>query len=193
MNKPLIQIAFITGRSSPGNVQLSPVQLAYIQQLARPGRQLVPVNFPYYVPHHSPSHQPVGLFTASINNGCDYLLSRCRRFQNKYQSAVIELLAAAQHTVFLSGSCGLELFNNLNLPHTLMRTTSLIAYGAVARQRPRCNHLLIQGDRDWISKLWFSRADEKIMSGHLDYLNSDQLLIHCERFISTIETTMARV
>ena len=42
-----LQIAFITGRSNPNSCLLSPLQSAFIQRLAAPGRRLIMCNFPY--------------------------------------------------------------------------------------------------------------------------------------------------
>lgn len=192
MNKPPLQIAYITGRSFPGRADLSPVQTAFINRLAKPGRTLAQLNFPYFTgASDSTTFEAVGLFTASLNNSRDYLASRRPVFEKNYQMPVAGLLARAQHTVFLAGSCGLELFNNLNLPAALLKTTSVFAYGPVARKRPVCHHFLVQGDNDRISQIWFRNVDSKVRSGHMNYLVNPELLTLCEHFISSIESNQA--
>lgn len=190
MNKIPLQIAYITGRSLPGYTQLSPVQSAFINQLARSERRLVRINFPYFChAENTADFLASGLLTASFNNSRDYFVSRHRTFQQRYQSPVAELLTQATHTVLLAGSCGLELFNNLHLPAELMTSTTLIAYGAVARQRPVCQHILIQGNQDWLSKIYFRRVDYKVHCGHMNYLSSPEVLAICERYIAHIESS----
>lgn len=189
MNQVPLQIAYITGRGLPGYAQLSPVQLAFINQLARPGRRLVRLNFPYFChAENTTGIRPPGLLTASFNNSRDYYTSRYHSFQQCYQSPVADLLAQAANTVLLAGSCGLELFNNLHLPVELMTSTTLISYGAVARQRPVCRHILIQGDQDWLSKIYFRRVDYKVHCGHMNYLSSPEVLAICERYIAHLES-----
>lgn len=193
MNRPSLQIAYITGRSLPGLTELSQVQRMFIRQLARPGRQVVGINFPYIC--HFEGREPVappGLFTASINNSRDYLASRRSPFRNHYHKAVVGLLGQAHHTVFLAGSCGLELFNNLHLPPDIIASTSLIAYGPVARKRPLCRHILIQGNRDWLSRVWFRHVDYSVPCGHMTYLSRPEMLAICQHFIAKIESQEVR-
>ena len=191
MNKPLIQIAFMTGRSIRDNRQLSVEQRDCLSQLNRPGRKLIMSNFSYEQESlESSALREVGLLSASLNNSRDYITSRWPSFRKRYQAPFIDFLDLAHHTIIISGSCGLELFNNLHLPERLMNTTSIIAYGAVARKRPRCHHLLVQGDRDWISRIWFRRGDYQISCGHMDYLTNTRWLEILEQFIKRIEFTL---
>ncbi|AHG18366.1 hypothetical protein Z042_00920 [Chania multitudinisentens RB-25] len=182
MTKFCLQTAFITGRSRPGNVALSPMQRIFIESLSTIGP--VTVNFPW-----TPQPEPfmtTGLLRASVNNTLEYLNSRRPAFVQRYREAAIELLEAAEHTLLLSGSCGLELFNNLQLPMSLMPRVSIFAYGPVARRRPDCRHLLVQGQQDLISRFWFSQADESIACGHMDYLQCSELVTLCKGFINKI-------
>lgn len=187
MNMKPLQIAFITGRSDPDCWLLSPLQSAFIQQLAMPERRLITYNFPYVEPDDSTYRVPP-LLTASYHNTCEYLLSRRSSFISRYQSGVLALLEQAPHTLFLAGSCGLELFNNLKLPAGLMNNVSIFAYGPVARRRPECNHRLVQGSHDVISRFWFRQADSYLACGHLDYLSKPQLLADCQAFINRVES-----
>lgn len=102
----------------------------------------------------------------------------------RYQPLALALLERADRTLLLSGSCGLELFNNLHLPAEVLSRVSLFAYGPVARKRPACRHLLVQGHRDAISRLWFPQVDRRIESGHMDYLTRPDLPELCRRFMA---------
>lgn len=179
-----LQLAFITGRSCPDNPALSPVQLGFISNLLSGGVYPVTVNFPW--PVSSLPYTTTGLLRASLNNAREYLNSRRPSFAARYRTSLIALTESAEHTLFLSGSCGLELFNNLNLPASLMSRVSIFAYGPVARRRPDCRHQLIQGKQDWISRFWFRRADKYIRCGHMNYLSQPELAELCKLFIKQI-------
>ena len=177
------QVAFITGRSRPDRWQLSPQQASFVQKLGVPPTQRVSLNFPW---QDSPyrDYSDVGLLRASISNAREYLGSRHRAFIRRYQPSALALFARADRTLLLSGSCGLELFNNLSLPAEILSRVSLFAYGPVARQRPACRHLLVQGHRDLISRLWFPQVDILIESGHMDYLTRPDLPALCRQFLA---------
>lgn len=183
MTKPDLQIAFITGRSRMDNCSLSPAQTAFIQRVVG---QHHPVagNFPW-------TAQPVpwletGLLRASVNNAREYLGARQADFALRYRQQTLEMLASANHTLLLSGSCGLELFNQLRLPPEWLARISIFAFGPVARRRPDCRHLLVQGEKDWISRCWFRHADRRIACGHMNYLEQPQLAALCNHFINEI-------
>lgn len=144
-------------------------------------------NFPY-VDNGDAVYRAQSLPKASYYNAREYLNSRQDGFVVKYRSSVHSLLKQADHTVFLAGSCGLELFNNLKLPTDLLSNVSVFAYGPVARSRPGVHHQLVQGRRDFISKLWFLQADIYVANGHLDYLSHPELFAHCEAFIRLVES-----
>lgn len=183
MTRPDLQIAFITGRSRPDNWSLSPPQQAFLQRVA--GRHhAVTINFPW-APQPA-SWQGTGLVRASLNNARDYLGARRASFSLRYRQQALEMLTAAEHTLLLSGSCGLELFNQLSLPPALLARTSVFAFGPVARRRPDCHHLLVQGKQDWISRCWFRQVDERLACGHMNYLAQPQLAALCDRFIAEI-------
>ena len=183
MTRPDLQIAFITGRSRPDNWSLSPSQQSFLQRVV--GRHhAVAINFPW-APQPA-NWQATGLIRASLNNSREYLAARRAFFALRYQQQVVEMLMAADHTLLLSGSCGLELFNQLRLPPALLARTSVFAFGPVARRRPDCHHLLVQGQQDWISRCWFRHVDERIDCGHMNYLTHPQLVALCNRFIADI-------
>ncbi|WES66433.1 hypothetical protein [Superficieibacter sp. HKU1] len=178
-----LQIAFLTGRSQPGNTSLSPEQHAFMAGLGK-NTEGIAVNFPWIA--QGEAWQATPLLRASINNARDYLGSRRPAFVGAYQAGALALLASADHTLLLCGSCGLELFNNLQLPASVMPRVSIFAFGPVARRRPACRHLLVQGRQDWISRLWFRDVDEYIACGHMNYLSQPELTDRCTRFIRTL-------
>lgn len=181
--KSSLQVAFITGRSRPDCWRLSPQQTAFLEKLNLPLAQKVGVNFPWQ--NQSECHyQDVGLLRGSVNNAREYLGSRHSDFIRRYRPSALALFERAERTLLLSGSCGLEVFNNLHLPAEILMRVSLFAYGPVARKRPGCHHLLVQGDRDHISRLWFSQVDTRIESGHMDYLTRPGLPELCRQFLA---------
>jgi hypothetical protein len=180
----MLQVAFLTGQSNPACWALSPVQDAFLARLQRGNRQLHGCNFPYQP--ESPSHEPVPLLKASVHNSAQYLLSRRPSFSDRYQAAVQALLSLHLHTVLLAGSCGLELLNNLRLPPAWLSRVSVFAFGPVARRSPDCRHVLVQGRRDGISRLFFNTVHHRVDCGHMDYLQQDEVLVLCETFLDQV-------
>lgn len=182
--KHSLQIAMLNGRSKPDCWALSPAQHAFLMQLSGQGRHLVLNNFPY-LPSDKP-YQPVPLLRASLANAREYLNARTPWFRRRYRPLVQQLLAQAEHTVFVAGSCGLELLSSLRLPAADLQKLSVFAYGPVARTKPACHSLLVQGRADWISRRWFAEADLLVDADHLNYLQQPEVLQHCRQFIEQI-------
>lgn len=189
--KPRVQIAFLTGRSNPASCALSPLQSQFLQHLNRPGRLLEGLNFPYE--QSEMRHQPTQLLQASCNNAVEYLRSRQRAFGDRYRPVMEALLSRAPHTVLLAGSCGLELFLNLRLDARWLARTTVFAFGPVARSLPASRYLLVQGRRDWLSRWYFPRVDDRVDCGHLDYLAQDDVLRLCEDFVSRVVSAPTEV
>ena len=164
------QIAFLTGQSHPLTAALSPSQTAFLGKLSVPESLRITRNFPY--PDDASTHRfmHAPLLIASLRNGWQYFASRRAAFAEQHRPAVETLLERADRTLFLAGSCGLELFNNLGLPASALRRVTIFAYGPVARWRPDCACLLVQGRRDWISRRYFGAVDAHVNGGHMDYL-----------------------
>jgi len=184
---PRLSIAFLTGMSNPGNSALSPDQTRFVQRLAGPGRELVTTNFPY-----TPArpYQPVPLALASWRNLCLHLRSRRPEFAERYRPAVMALIERTEHCVFLAGSCGLELFNNLNLPVASEARCTLICHGPVARRPPRAAAIVaVQGSWDLLSRACYRWATLGLPGGHLGYLNRPEFLRICRSQLHQIEAT----
>lgn len=170
------QVAFLTGQSHPPSAALSPSQAAFFAALPVPAESQVTLNFPY--PFEAPVHPftRTPLLLASLRNARQYFASSRPAFAEQHRTAVEALLARADRTLFLAGSCGLELFNNLALPVSALERVTIFAYGPVARRRPDCDCLLVQGRRDWISRRYFRRVDVRVDSGHMDYLDNPSVV-----------------
>jgi hypothetical protein len=183
-----LQIAFLTGQSDPRGAALSPVQEAFLDALPVPAAWKVRVNFPY--PAATPRHRPVPLVRASWNNARQLLGSSGQAFGARYRPPVVALLARAERTVLLAGSCGLELLANLDLLAEDLARLHVFAYGAVARRRPACEICQVRGRRDWIaragSRVALTAADHWVESGHLDYLVSPRVLALCGAFLTVV-------
>lgn len=181
MTSPL-SIAFLTGQSRPGCCALSPEQTQFLAQLDRPGWQRVWVNFPYRV---AGVYRDVPLLRASWRNARGYLASRRPDFAEACRDDVAALIARTERMVFLAGSSGLELFNNLRLSEHDERKCFLICYGPVARRLPRhAGALLVQGTRDVLSRLFFPRVKSALACGHMDYLRQPRFLSLCREWLA---------
>lgn len=179
-----LQIAFLTGASDPRSAALSPEQTAFLDALPAPDAWKVRTNFPY--PPTTSPYRDVPLFLASWRNGRGYLASRRRAFAERHRPRVLERLEAAERTLFLAGSSGIELLANLRLPAPALARLHVFAYGPVARRRPECDSRLVQGRRDRLSRACFSTVDARVQGGHLDYLQDPEVLAFCRAYLQEI-------
>jgi len=181
MSLPL-QVAFITGQSDPGRCALSPAQEAFLDTLPVPAAGRVRRNFPYAA--DTPPHRKAHVIQASWHNARQYQASRAPAFGDRHRLAVLQLIAGADHTVLLAGSCGLELLANLNLPDPALCRLHVFAYGPVARHRPACETYVVRGRRDWIARAWGRSADLLVDAGHMDYLQNAEVRASCQAFVA---------
>ena len=181
MSAPLV-IAFLTGQSRPGCCELSPEQHRFLDGLAGPDCELMRRNFPY---RPSEPFRDVPLLLASWRNVRGYLASRRRVFGKTYRDDVAALIARTERVVFLAGSSGLELFNNLGLTEADERKCELICYGPVARRMPRhAGTVIAQSSRDYISQTFFRRVPGSLTCGHMGYLSDPLFLQICRAQIA---------
>jgi len=183
------QIAVLTGQSDRARWALSPVQEDFLEAVALPESVRVASNFPYI--RGSAGYRPTPLIKASINNARLYFWSRTRAFRAAYADGVRELIERRERTLFVAGSCGLELFNNLQLPDDVLRRVSIFAFGPVARERPRCAHVLVGSSRDSLSTRCFPAPDHFVDCGHLSYLTRPAVKILCRDFLARVVCPVA--
>ena len=185
---PPIQIAFLTGQSDPRGAALSPVQAAFLTALPAPAEWKVWVNFPY--PAATPPHRPMPLVRASWNNARQVLASRRPAFAERHRAPVEALLARAETTLLLAGSCGLELLGRLDLGEDRLARLRVFAYGAVAWRRPACAVRQVRGRGDWISRLGsgvgLGEDDAWVAGGHLEYLTDPRVLALCAEYLREV-------
>jgi hypothetical protein len=175
------QVALFTGQSDRRCWALSPLQSRFLAAVAPAPCARIDVNFPYR--DGSPAYRAVPLVSASFNNAWLYMRSRSGAFRVDCRASVAELIDRRARTIFLAGSCGLELFNNLALPSELMHKVSIFAFGPVARRRPSCEHVLVGSTRDRLSRHCFPAPDHMVDCGHMGYLADPAVHGLCRLFI----------
>jgi hypothetical protein len=182
-----LQIAFLTGQGDPPSAALNPIQKAFLDALPVPEACKVRVDFPY--PEASPPHRPIPLPLASWNVSRQLLASRRAPFAARHRPPVQALLGRADRTLFLAGSCGLELLANLELPSTDRARIHVFAYGPVVRRLPDCEVRAVRGRRDWISRLGSRgvfRAPLQVEGAHLDYLRDPAVLALASSYLEEV-------
>jgi hypothetical protein len=187
MAKPSMQqqVIFLTGQSDPARCALSPEQRAFLDALPLPASAKLAVNFPYRA--DTPPWRAIPVLIGSVNNVRQYIRSRQPDFAADHAAHVRSLLARARRTLILAGSCGLELFVNLRLPREALDTVHIFAYGPAARRLPDCACVLVQGRRDWVSRLWFRTVDHRVDCAHRDYLQSPEVLALCIDLLRSLD------
>ena len=165
---------FLTGQSNWCSCQLNSAQRTIADILSKEGISVVPLNFPYDT--QMEGYRESNLFTASLSNGLQYLFSRMATFSNRYREQVLRQFEDGSRYLVLAGSCGLELFNNLNLPNYVLKKVHIFAYGPVARGLPKSQVTMLQGRDDWLSKRFFKQVDYQIECGHMDYLECPEFI-----------------
>ncbi|MES1242787.1 MAG: hypothetical protein ABUT39_14315 [Acidobacteriota bacterium] len=173
--------AWLTGQSSYRHSQLSPPQLAVLDEVAGLGYEVVRAGFPYNRRALAVPYAPEPLVSASLRNFAQFAAALARpAFAAEAARHLQPLLdAASRRLLLLCGSCGLQLFAAA-LPRLAPRPglhIGLVAVGPVClapasafRDRPGLSLFVVQGSRDWISRL-VSRtgADARPPVDHLGY------------------------
>jgi hypothetical protein len=180
----MLQAVFLTGQSDPQRCALSPEQQAFLDALPLPAAARLSLNFPYDA--DTPPWRHIPVLIGSVNNTRQYTHSRQAIFADRHAPPVQQLLGRARRTLILAGSCGLELLANLRLPREALERVHVFAYGPVARRLPDCPCVLVQGRRDWVSRLWFRTVDHRVDCGHRDYLQSPEVLSLCIQLLRTL-------
>ena len=179
-----LQVAFFTGPVPAQSPALSPQQLRFLAGLPRdPALRCVARDFPYTAGASAWRSAP--LWRASLRNVANFLHARSTGFATTHAPGLRTLLASADHTLLLAGSCGLELLAGLRLPPALLRRVSVLAYGPVARRPfPAVAELRIaRGSRDVFAAFTCAPADLILPCGHLGYLVRPEFTAWCAAWI----------
>jgi hypothetical protein len=180
-----LQVAFFTGQSDPERCALSGEQAAFLDALPIRDAAKIRRNFPYE--DDTLAYRDVSLLAAGWHNARQYLMSRTPAFAERHRPAVLRLLAQADSSLLLAGSCGLELLANLSLPGDVLGRVHVFAYGPVVRSRPACDICAVRGRGDWIARLWGGPADHIVDGGHMAYLRNPDVLALCQAQVARLE------
>lgn len=173
------KISFLTGQSNPASTALSPVQTEFMKNIPVPEELKSYRNFPYT---EGTAYSEVNILRASINNARQYLNAGKR--SDEYSGLFKSYFNNNDRIIILSGSSGLHLFNCMNLDQETRQKVSIFAYGPAAQRIPECRDIfIVQGQKDWISRLWRLPVNEYIQCGHMDYLNQKSVFDSCIRFL----------
>jgi hypothetical protein len=176
------KIAFITGLSNPKSCGLSRIQKQFMSKLEVSENYKLYLNFPYIL-SQGEEHEPI--WRASIENVKQYLCCRKIWYQKLLGQHLESLSASCESVVFLAGSCGLEMLNAGLSSTSRKKVVHVFAYAPVAKDYPDYPCTLIQGSRDYVSKVYFPKADVDIQKmGHMDYLQSPEMLSLVQRKLS---------
>lgn len=181
--------AWLTGQSSYRHSQLSPEQLAVLDDLADiadAGYETVRAGFPYNRRALSMPYAPEPLARASWRNFSQFLAALARpAFSVEVARHLQPLIdSASRRLLLLCGSGGLQLFASalprLSIPPALR--IGLVGVGpvclspaAVFRSHRGIDLFVIQGSGDWISRLGCrTGADARPPVGHLGYTRNPE-------------------
>ena len=173
--------AWLTGQSAYGHSQLSPQQLAVLDELAGLGHEVVRAGFPYNGRALAVPYTPEPLLRASLRNASQFAAALVSPAFSAELARHLQPLvdAASRRLLLLCGSCGLQLLASalprLDLPSGLR--IGLVAVGPVCltpaaffRRHPQLDLFVVQGSRDWISRLGSrAGADARPPVDHLGY------------------------
>lgn len=171
--------AWLTGQSAYRHSQLSPQQLAVLDELA--GYEVIRAGFPYNGRALAVPYTPEPLLRASLRNASQFAAALASPAFSAEVARHLQPLvdAASRRLLLLCGSCGLQLLASalprLDLPPGLR--IGLVAVGPVCltsaaffRGHPRLDLFVVQGSRDWISRIGSrAGADARPPVDHLGY------------------------
>lgn len=184
-NSMKYKIAFLTGLSNYGNNMLSPTQTQFLKQLNEKEENKIYRNFPYT--NEQKIYKEPNIIYASLSNALQYFLSKTSWIK-KQTVCLKNILKEEDNLVLLVGSCGLEILKNMNLTQIEKDKIHIIVYGGVAKKIPNYqNTILVQGKSDWIARLWIKKYDIMIVSNHMNYLDSPELLSIVNNYIEKLK------
>jgi hypothetical protein len=186
-SKTNYKIAFLTGLSNPESCALSKIQKQFMTKLESPETYKIYLNFPY-IPSIGEENEP--LWRASLHNTQQFFsIPTHQRLARRHLE---ELAKAANHLIFITGSCGLEILNVSLSEEVANKTLHVYALGPVAWQKSTYSCTLIQGSSDYISKLFFRKVDFQPNDvNHMNYLESIEVFEFINRHSRQLITTFS--
>lgn len=188
------RVVLITGLSNPACCCLHPQLRSFLDSLSFPAEQKVSKNFPFTECLTATSmessgwNQPkcgdVSIIRASLSNAYQFTFTYgSREFARQAVLHWRQLRQLSGRLLVITGSCGLDLVERLEEqtgwgghPIENGRTLRVLALGPVARKSRLPVVTAIQGQRDWISKVFYRQAKTSIAKvGHMDYWTSDRI------------------
>lgn len=180
-----LQVLHLTGQSDPRSCALSPGQSAFLDALPVPEEAKVRLNFPYDA--GLAAYRPTPLWLGSLRHVALFwrIRLRRRRWAARFGPLVERQLCAADRTLVLAGSIGLDLLGRLALPTAVLDRLVVVAYGAVATRPPACRIVRVAGRRDHLARWW--PADVEVDAGHLDYLAAPEVAALCRALLAELD------
>ncbi|AIY16245.1 hypothetical protein [Pimelobacter simplex] len=180
-----LQVLHLTGQSDPRSCALSPVQSAFLDALPLADEAKVRLNFPYDT--GLAPYRPVPLWLGSLRHLVLFWRIRLarRRWAARVLPTVTRQLAAADRTLVLAGSIGLDLLGRLALPQDVLDRLVVVAYGAVATRPPSCRTIRVGSRGDHLARWW--PHDVTVDAGHLDYLAAPELAALCRALLAELK------
>jgi hypothetical protein len=158
----------VTGLSRPSSCCLSKAQRELLQLPELEGQCVVPWNFPF-IPTFDVT-PPVNILQASVANGTQMALSMTNSYRVLANRHWDSLMQSTSRLLLITGSCGLQLVNSWTALSAHADQVEILALGPVAIARSCVPTTVVQGSRDYISRLWFSRPEIVVNGvGHMDY------------------------
>jgi hypothetical protein len=163
------KIVIVTGLSDPNSCRLTEAQLSLINLPALPPDSVVTENFPF-VQQPEGSMSSRSLAQASLANGLQFFRTWTAGYRNLAAVHWASLLQSVDHLLVVAGSCGIQLVTSCPAIQQAADKVRLLALGPVGTRQPRLSTVLVQGQRDWLSRSFFPRPDLIVARvGHLDY------------------------
>lgn len=169
-----VKVVLLSGLSDPATCALSYIQTQFLASLDVPEAWKVYRNFPY-VACTLPRGDPP-LWRASLRNLRQFLHAGRPPYRDAARQHWQALAASTDRLVVITLSCGLEIVNHCIEPTAAGPALEILALGPVAWKAPPVSCTLVQGERDYLSKLFFRNCPVTLEGlGHMDYLRHPQV------------------
>ncbi len=183
------KVVLLSGLSDPATCALSESQRRFLGSLRVPEPSKIYWNFPY-IPDAREWRRPP-LWLASVRNTQQFALASRPAYRDAARRHWRALADSAGELLVITLSCGLEIVNQCLDPGVIGPPVRVIALGPVAHGLPPVPCTLVQGARDYVSKLFFRKNHASITGvGHMNYLESPEVAEIVDRHLcsSTLES-----